>query len=558
MSERVPLVVFRAIAVLWLAAMLGAAIWGWPVSWRFETNDDYWMLQIASGRYTGSPSEFLLYIHVALGLLLKTLFLHWPHFNSYAFVLLIMHMAFACSVMCCLRHTAKSGFTAVYLMATAALFHGFVFFRLQFTTSAFVGAAAAFMVLLAGVIHPADNPRARISTSVWATLLWAVAWMIRKEAALLAALLAAPMLLYAVMKHRRGPAVALMVAQVLVLCGGLTLFERWYMTRHPEWERFQRFNRARGRIHVAPGYGFDSQSRSVYAGVGWSENDVSVFQQWFFPDANVHSPEKIEHVARSLRRPMPVRSAVATWLGTLREQRFFVVAMLVLAAGLLMAQKKWTSPFLIALVLSGVLQIYLQGTARLPPRVFLPLLFGPTLFLLPSAGLPSQPVSRIAGRIWVVVLLLAMLWAGKRYVILRRTHDEMSAAWKIAEVQEQLAGARALVLWADDWPVEWAPVRLKWSEAGKSCRYVSLSSLTQSPHHWTLLKQLQVGDLVEALLTREDVLLACRANRLPNLERYVAEHYGTFARVEDRGGLFNRRIYKLTPDEQTDTRSVHE
>jgi hypothetical protein len=542
-KERVLGVLYWGVVVLWAATFLGALLWGWPVGVRFETNDDYWMMQIASGHYTGAPSEFLLYMHVGLGRLLKMLFTLWPSFNSYVALLLVLHLGFIGATTWSLSRRACESGGWLLLLAIAMLFHGLVYVRLQFTTSAFVGASGAILIALR-LVMPSEAGRPSWLMLWYAAILWALAYGVRKEAAVLAALLAAPSFIYVLLKLRAYGSGAKFLAAAVGIATSLEIWNAAYLPQYPDWQRFMRFNAARGKVHVAPGYSYDAQSKGVYAQLGWSENDVKMFQQWFFPDPAVHSPEDVEILVRSLQRPLTPLAAVRAWRNTLAEQRFRVIAAMYLAAGILVAVPALWPALGGMVAVSILLQVYLQATARLPPRVLLPMLYAPFLFLLPVWPVEAMSKRSTRLRVWLIGAIVLVLWSVRQYARLGRQHAEMHAAWRQAQDEEARSGARVLVLWADDWPVEWERIGLICPKQSDRA-YVSLSSLAQSPHHWAVLQRFGITNLVEAMLQRDDIALVCRAERLPYLKRYMREHHRVEVQPQDLGGIFSRRIYRL-------------
>ena len=57
----------------------------------YETTDDSFMMTIASGEYTGSPSEYLVFINTLFGFLLKFLYSAMPHLNWYPLLMYLLH-----------------------------------------------------------------------------------------------------------------------------------------------------------------------------------------------------------------------------------------------------------------------------------------------------------------------------------------------------------------------------------------------------------------------------------------------------------------------------------
>lgn len=521
---------------------------------RFETNDDYWMMAIASGEYTGRPSEFLLYPHTLIGKLLRAAFEFQPQVNWHAALLCLHHIAFAVVMVRVLVRMSSGIVPWVLLCSTAINFQIPAYLRLQFTTSAFVGAVAGILLLL-------DTPRvrhlfARRAQLTAAALLFIVGFLVRKQAAGLSVVLAMPAVVVAALRKktvavRRETIVMALISLICVLL--LEGWDWWYLGRFPEWQVFYAFNRDRGRIHVAPGYAYDSRTAPIYDAVGWSSNDVRAFQQWFFPDPDVHNPQDVAYVVNRLRRSMAVNSVVSSWWREIvlsHRFRFAASGFAFLGAVL---NGVWAGSVALATgVLSLALQTFFFATARLPLRILLPLCFAPILFSLPfwTSG-RSRRFQRTMQIIWCGGMILLCAWGIRALIRLNRQHREMADAWQVAKQQEAKSGATMLVLWADDWPVEWAPVAFRRLNAAHPTRYLSLSSLSQSPHQTAVLKVHGITNVVNALIERDDVLLVCREERWPVLRQYLREHYGIEVTRTERGGLFSRKFWKLARAPET-------
>lgn len=530
----------------WIALLFSIAFMGVPLRMRFETNDDVFMMMIASGRYTGTPSEFLLYMHVLAGLFLKGLFTFAPAFNSYLVLFCLMHVSFAVAVASVLSRMTDGVFRLVLLWAVLIFFHLPICLRLQFTTTAFVAAIGGVLFLSDSALNERPDSRMVVRFGL-AAAGWLGAYLVRRESALLAVAVASPLLLYTFFLTARRMLFAGFAAGMILVTCGLMAFQTAYIARFPEWKQFLDFNEVRGRMHVAPGYAYDADSARIFGEVGWSENDVEVFHQWFFPDPHVHSEEHVRHIAMQLRRPRQGAVAIQFWLHTVLQHRFKLIAAAFLFLGALLGADRRVTLLAGTLVaVSIVLQIYLDATARLPLRVLMPLLYSPAIMLLPiGSRFRAAEACRVkhARTIWMALCLVLAARGVFHDFRLSGEHREMETAWASADYH--VPPGALLVLWADDWPVEWARPRLRLDPPGDSARYLSLSSLTRSPHNNMVLRQFGVENLMEDVLLRDNIFLVCREVRLPMLRRYMMQHHDAEIECEDRGGLFARRIYRI-------------
>src|SRR5574340_1257988 len=86
----------NGLRLLGLAALLNAILFGLFLACGtpyYETNDDLSMQLIASGSFTGQPSEYLVFTNVVIGWVLRILYETWNGPNWYMIYLLAVHFA---------------------------------------------------------------------------------------------------------------------------------------------------------------------------------------------------------------------------------------------------------------------------------------------------------------------------------------------------------------------------------------------------------------------------------------------------------------------------------
>jgi hypothetical protein len=158
---------------------------------RYETNDDLGMQMIASGFYTGQPSEYLVFTNILIGWPLRILYSLWPGCNWYFVYLVAVHYA-ALTALAFLVLSRRYCWRFVLLhIGFFLLVETRVLLELQFTTTAFLAGAAGVVLLVDG-LQPSRVPRWSLIIAGFAfTTLMA---MIREPVAPLLVLIAFPFL----------------------------------------------------------------------------------------------------------------------------------------------------------------------------------------------------------------------------------------------------------------------------------------------------------------------------------------------------------------------------
>ncbi len=341
----------------------------------YETNDDLAMQLIASGFYTGAPSEFLVFTHVAIGWLLRTLYHLGAGWNWYFLYLVAAHYVALTAIGYVVIRRRRGWLPVALYVGFFLIAEIHILLRLQFTTTAFLAGAAGLM-LLVDSLAPGRSVR-WLQTIAGAGLI-ALMIMIRAEVALFLAMVAVPFLLerFGWKGWRRLAGLGLTGAALFVALRGI---DHWYYDRDPGWRTFREYNQLRGEVYGTP---LTRNASRAASAAGWSENDATMFAKSFFPDAAVYADlPRLRRFVVALkgydnRNPILNRFSwdrlhLASVLG--RDSGILLNLALLnglwcwFAAG---ANRRRCLVTLTAYYgLFVALAFYLQTTARLPPRV---------------------------------------------------------------------------------------------------------------------------------------------------------------------------------------------
>jgi hypothetical protein len=362
----------------------------------FQTNDDPQIEMIASGRGMGlAPDEHLIFTNVIIGRLLKSLYLMSPSIPWYGgYLLAVQYLAQATLLYC----TLAGGFTrwrlAAYLLlfATVGIFY---LNNLQFTTTAcLIGQSGAVACLLALRRAATAADRSVCGQLAVGIALLVVSSLVRLDAFYLTALVALPaaLCLMGWPWRREVVRVALVGGGVCVaLVILLAAYNNAYYARDSRWQAFLTYNKLRIKFNDYGWTRYTPETATIFASVGWTENDHAMIQDWFYDDPEMYSAEKLQRILES-RAWMTERLTVDYFrtcvLAVLRDKSLWPMV-LVLPLALWGATRSKQN----CLALAGTLAAGLALVAAVaifnktpPSRVYFPALTFPLALLLLICG----------------------------------------------------------------------------------------------------------------------------------------------------------------------------
>lgn len=286
-----------------LAALVTAAAFAiaWFCGLTYRTNDDPFLRAIAEGSIgNGHPSEFVIYMNILTGLVLRALYRVAPEVPWYDVSLAAATAAGALTLLTALLRLAGSRRETVFVALLGLIVCAGVFQNLQFSAAAILLGGGAAALLASVAFHPPVSPaRLRLCVAA-AALAFFAGSLFRFEATFLAAVLIAPMLLLWTRRSivaLRLPLVGFGVALVLAISGRAV--DVAYYSFSPGWENFAADKRARLRVseYLHADFSREREMNAALAAVEWSRNDYDLITNWMFAVPDTFSTDRVTRFA---------------------------------------------------------------------------------------------------------------------------------------------------------------------------------------------------------------------------------------------------------------------
>ena len=520
----------RSHPLLWsllLAAGLTALAAG-VLSPRFLGNDDFLIADMIDGSYSGEPQPHMVFTNVAIGLLLSSLYDAAGSVPWYGIYLYLVYFTGLAVIIYVALADDRPGFggRALALAAYLAVFQMRMGTHIDFTSLALMLGGAGVVLYLCR----APLPRGHWASAVAAGMMLGAASLIRWHALYAVVLLTLPLLALTV--HRipwRRQALFTATTAAVVLAG--SVFQAVYYAGKPGWQAYLDFNSTRGSVHQSPELA--QIEPAVLAETGWSQNDLDMFQSWFYLDQDVYGIEQLRRITDMLGHPMhslssavnPEQYRSPSWI------MGFTLTASLFAAAWASGSRATRSFAILNVAWFGAVAAALLLFAKLDTRIAFPILAILALLLLtgPVGARPARPPDRQGSRLMglLAAASCAILVIGVYSAVAgstdRRADDDA--------VDQLLGGLTELdgdgIYVAGGFLGEFGK-RSPWhAPMVPGPRLILLGWSQRSPVHDQWMAELGIDDLYLAIGSREDVYLP-----LPDLGfgrrylTYLEEHYG--------------------------------
>lgn len=332
----------------------------------YETNDDVIMMFISSGTLTNNPSEYLVFINIIIGKLLKFLYNTFPTLNWYSYFMVFIH--FISSTVILISYVYKKERLKIEIVAfMMVLYMGFVslfLVKLQFTSTAFVCGIAGLLLLYSNV-----PTRLKIMSSL---LLISISFLIRKDTFIPLIIFYLPYFILLFKTNTKK------LKYVILLFSLITIY---FFAMHINYNNkvytlsnYYNYQHAADKLCNNP----ISVSDSILLKYNWEQNDFKIFTDWYWVNRNVFSDVKVINFSNSVEIVRSWNQFISETKNFIFNERFAVIILCFSVLSYLLfndndSVKKIivsTNIFILIAFIS-----YLLFTARLPKRVSTPLIY---------------------------------------------------------------------------------------------------------------------------------------------------------------------------------------
>jgi len=519
---------------------------------RFESNDDIFMMEIASGNLHGGPNEFLIFINIIIGNLMKYLYTVMPLYNWYVILLyMIQFIAMVIVFYIFLKHSSSAYNYLLYIAFFIIMLMPFIA-MLQFTTTAFL-AGSSGMLLLITISEGSNTKRNWVLLSI-GILMVVLSGLLRINVFYLVLLLFAPLTIAMIIKTRNIIKIVPLVIAVALFFGAMIYNNLSYYKEDPEWQYYHQYSKLRAQLTDYPYYAWDENTSKIYEDVGWTENDVAMFRSWSFADQDKFSIEDLSYIVANITPfSRGVIDAFETFNRAIsdigRMRLLFTAACFILAVSFARNNEKLVLIASVLMVLLAVICFSYLG--RLPFRIILLLTY--TISLV-SLYFLSMRHNILLNKVKIIDSQKAFLFAFLAIYILtvipyfainaKSSDSNRVDQFKMNDFFNELSSHDYMyAMWSLG--MRTRPVPTFYSEQSRNLKLFAVGGwIVPSPHHNYILNKFSIDNAYYALL-KEDVLLISRHRAIRLLEQYMNENYGLKVKIERASDFTDGTVYRV-------------
>ena len=551
----------------------------------YETNDDVLMSMIVSG--TGAcmvPDEHLVFTNVSIGLFLKQLYNWFPSLPWYAIYLMsVIYLAQVAVLHALLTWRFRRSVAICYFLLFATVGVQLIT-RLQFTSVAVWSTECGIFLVLNEVVRRTQGHQA-VGMLVAGMLLLVLGSFVRFDAYLAAiAISAVPLSIFVWQWDRSSlPACRMWKTALLIfaLChaaaAGSHAAHLTYYRQDPAWTEFLAFNPYRVMFNDYFLTGYSEETRSVFDGVHWSENDHAMIRKYFFDDPNVFGRSALQPIVEGFpwrRSAFSLRRMTIWWLEILKNPLLLPIWLLI--PFLVFQARKPRFLVIHLLILTVSIDLIITGLMQLknpPARVYYPLFAFQGLYMLflmrcgestiSNQSESSNNRSHLLAGATSVFLTRWGGWASMAFAVLA-VLMEQSLTFRESSIavagNHRLHSDRAridpqpdelFICWGDRFPYE-SILPLESPESYRNVHLYCLGWLQQSPINEAVKRRFGIPDLALAMVDHPRVFLLgnseCHRVKLDSelevFQKFAFEHYQMKVNWRDDFQGDFLRIYK--------------
>ncbi len=402
-----------------LTAFLSALLMFLPIALLFKIYyqfpDDNLIALLFNGVVlNSSPSEFNMLENASISVVLKTLYIHWSGIQWYALFFVVTLLLSLGALLSAFQLGSFSFFKTALFILGSAVIAVHLFTELEWTQVSSLAAIGGF-ILLAALWQREDTKHLMPGLGL-AFLLLVLSALIRFPTLPLISLCMAPAAIYLFPKAKnKSIRTAILSALLLIgLMSGASLgFQQSYYSKNPLWSASLRFlDLQRGLLDYRnPVY--NQTTKPVFDSIGWTANDLALFESAYIMDPDTFSHEKISKLNDYFSQ-FGFNKNSSDSLQAMFSSPYTIVSLFFLLAlffflpqevsGFMTASAGWTM----------IILIFCLWALKIPGRIYLPCLYLQNclalLFVVPkistSSGNSLKTSTAFKGGAAVLVLFL--------------------------------------------------------------------------------------------------------------------------------------------------------
>jgi hypothetical protein len=510
--------------VLWAAAvnaLLFAAFFA-LVRPAFETNDDTVMMMFSSGMLTGEPSEFLIYINIWVGKLLKALYAAYPAVSWYEILLYGAHFLGMVALLSVFLRLQGNLFGLLLFVVLFIIFELSFLTRIQYTATALV---VGFIGVVLFIMSLSDRVSRKLPMIIAAFLLIILATLLRRSAFLGIAVMSAPILAVEFFYNRniRVPVFALALLAAFAI---ISVHETYYYGKYCGRPHVLEFEKSVDYLVNGP-LKVDRESMKK---VNWNRNDLTLFQNWFWVDRKTYFRDDVIALGRkmkSYRNPADSLKLIYYEI-IVREKRYLLVGFLCVILAFALMRRDRMIHMVVSIAALASVYVGLSFLSRAPHRGLIPLLF--FVCLLGFYFVLEDPAKeRMRERSFLcLVILIGLSMVLQAYKVAKSSGVNEAGNRTFELVARELTSDRkdVFVIVGDAFPYESYPL-FRNPLAFRPLNVIPTGWPIYTPVYERVLATRSIKDMMKDLLERNDLFVLRGSESFhASLKVFYKDHYG--------------------------------
>ncbi len=258
----------------------------------FATIDDCFMMQIANSFRTNSHSEFLVFINVIYGYILKFLNHLIPSVNWFAVLYIsIVNIAFIPMYKITQNYSNKMFFVGVLAVLQAV-----TYYFITFTVMPFICSSAA---ILWSLEHVKKIDKYSIKHIIFSFVLFCIGFGMRSGSTFMCIFpMFLPIYFFSALKKRNSIWVIIAIMSICFVAHyGVVGARKVYKNNIPEDTYYNQFAEYRSKLTDSPKIDYEKNKEALEA-IGITRNDLNMYRSFEYADRNIFSNENMEKMVQ--------------------------------------------------------------------------------------------------------------------------------------------------------------------------------------------------------------------------------------------------------------------